>query len=276
MTKQEQRALSDVVAHHARVECVDLCLDFARGLSPYRWHRIIYAKLAIPRLFPDRERSLYCDNDTVTVGCLADLSALAFGPHVVAGVPDAGNIRDGVNWSHRVALGLRPEDQYINVGVTLFNNEAWRREHLADRVLAWMHDNRSRLLAPEQDGINVVCAGRILPLATAFNVQGHLERISYWHRGAQKELRQALAIPRVLHYTEDSKPWEPTGYTFCWRRFAEVAQRVERHSTYRYPALRTASRCRRIVDDARELGRRVMHLAQRFAGSILRMAHLRS
>lgn len=272
---EQKRSLVRAVGPNASAETVDVSLDFAKGLSSRRWHPLVYAKLAIPDLFPSRERTLYLDNDTITVGPIHDLASIDFGRHVIAGIADAGNVCNGLHWSHRTEFGLAPDDPYINGGVVLLNNAAWRRDGIASQLLAWMQTNSTRLLANEQDGINAFLRGRIYELPLSYNIQSQLEGISFWHTLAGKQFHAAMQSPRILHCTARNKPWDSHGYCFGAQHFAAVARRVEEDTAYRYSCLRPAARFRRWVSRQNEQVRRDLILSRRRIGQLLRTMGLR-
>lgn len=169
-------------------------------------------RLLLGELLPQTlRRVIYLDADTIVTGSLAPLYDHRLDDDAVVGaVPDAqspwaaGPL--GPPWQE---LGLDPSSGYFNSGVLLIDLERWRNDHTGHRCLELLR--RHSPTWGDQDGLNTVLENRWHQLPRRWNVQSADVRGSsiawaLWTR----EIRDAVAAPGILHYTEGDKPWLAT------------------------------------------------------------------
>lgn len=171
--------------------------DLPSGLTP-----VSFARLEIPRLFHGRaSRVLYLDADVLVLGDLADLSQANLHGAPVGAVPDYyidPQLKRSVraDWMAEV-----PQvDAYFNSGVLLLDIEACVRRDLMATAVDYLRSHPSARF-PDQDALNVACAGAWHPLDTRYNFQGHLD-----HR---VDRMAAAERPAVVHFVTAVKPWLP-------------------------------------------------------------------
>ena len=122
-------------------------------------------RLFIGQILPETvKRVLYLDCDTVVSGSLKPLWTAPLQGHVLAAVMEP-TIYETV----KQEIGLGPEEPYFNAGVLLVDLEAWRREDVQGQLLRFYREKGGKLFACDQDAINGVLKGRILPLPPRYN-----------------------------------------------------------------------------------------------------------
>ncbi|GAG40908.1 unnamed protein product, partial [marine sediment metagenome] len=206
----------------------------------------VYLRLLAPELLPlGVERALYLDSDIVVLGDLGRLWDTDLGEHPLAAIqdqsipfldseralPDVDALR-GLLWSVRgVAnweeLGLDPRGPYLNSGVLLMDIDTWRREGSAGRLLECLREQRAHAGMPDQYVLNVVFAGRWLPLDMRWNASPGLLA----HHAPERSPFDAETLDRVrggpwiIHYVGALKPWTWDGRV-GWREAfrAELAE----------------------------------------------------
>lgn len=182
----------------------------------------MYFRWWIAELFPQFEKALYLDCDTIVFCDLARLYETDLKMTVVGGVTDFATPAV----CHRIArqLGL-PAEQYINTGVLLINTAVWRSERLLDACLVQL-ERFPVLSCPDQDILNMVCEGRITYLDAKWNVQWH----HLWDTESNhltspflNMFLSAIEHPNILHFTSPIKPWNcaPTPYADVFLRYAK-------------------------------------------------------
>jgi lipopolysaccharide biosynthesis glycosyltransferase len=168
--------------------------------------RMSWARLLLPELLPDLDRVLYLDADTLVVESVEALWGMALDDAPVAAV---ANVTEPSMRPHVESLGIDPVGGYFNAGLLLVNLKRWREEDAAAAV--------TRLAASrdlpwfDQDALNVVFAGRWLPLHPRWNAQNSLWTWPDWARevfGAET-LQEATTTPAILHFEGPHicKPW---------------------------------------------------------------------
>lgn len=153
----------------------------------------IYFRLFIADLFPQYERAIYLDADTIITTDIAELSQLSLGSQLVAGVTDTFAIENQPTADYVVhALGLRLPT-YINSGVLVLNLAVMRAERFSQQFLGLLNTTDFKLIAPDQDYLNVLAQGRIKYFAATWN--------------AMPTTGTPVAAPRIIHYSVFGKPW---------------------------------------------------------------------
>lgn len=130
-----------------------------------------YTNASLARLFLPRvcvkPRILYLDTDTIVHGDLSELWKTELGVNVMAGAPK-------INWPDldRYCRTFAPDGIpcYVNSGVLLMDLDRFRAENLDLAAIKLLHDRK--LMMPDQDALNAVCAGRVKAVDHAYNSSG--------------------------------------------------------------------------------------------------------
>lgn len=154
----------------------------------------IYFRLFIAELFPELDKAIYIDSDTVVNDDVAKLYAVDMGNAMFGAVRDtfAGGNPMLARYIENV-VGTKA-DEYVNSGVLLMNLEKIRHTHLADRFLKLMEEYHFDSIAPDQDYINSMCAKDIYFLDKEWNVMPN--------KGGEY-----IARPKLIHFNLFDKPW---------------------------------------------------------------------
>ena len=176
------------------------------------------ARIHMDRALPSRiRRAVYLDSDIVVENDLSRLWEVPFGDHVVLAVQDQFipyvSARYGVQrWR---ALGLSPDAPFFNSGMLVVNLPRYRDEQIGDQVFEYLLRHGDELnLGADQEGFNAVLSGRWGPLDLRWNVL-HVTYNPTRCRAVERE--EGFRIPHetltrdpyVIHFTDDSKPWDP-------------------------------------------------------------------
>lgn len=159
------------------------------------WAWIVLMRAALPKLFPEHDRILTLDFDTLVVSDISNLWNIPMGKNYVAGVIDIPLAAANPN--------------YINAGVVLWNLSQLR-DGMCDKLIRTLNTKAYRY--PEQDAINDLCKDRIYLLNGAYNsgsftkTNGSPKILHFAGQG----IRKYLMDPRVKEY--DEIPWEDCVY----------------------------------------------------------------
>ncbi len=167
----------------------------------------IYYRIFIPSLFPELDRALYIDCDTVLVDDIAGLYFTEMDGALLAAVPDESipYVPEFCEYTERW-VGVPPE-KYFNSGVLVMNLEAMRRERIEERILETMNEYNFETVAPDQDYLNFFCRGAVSYLGAGWNKQPKESDLS----------REDL---HLIHYNMFWKPWHYEGVLYedeFWR-----------------------------------------------------------
>jgi lipopolysaccharide biosynthesis glycosyltransferase len=168
----------------------------------------------------DVDRVLYLDADMLALADVGGLLATDLRGRTVAAVvnhPPLDTV--GVALRRRLRGEVPGERPYFNAGLLLVDTARWLRRGVGARARAFLSAHPgTRLL--DQDALNVALAGDWRALPRAWNTPaGDLTRSPVWPffellnpgiRERVDEWREAQEAPRVLHYTGEPKPWDPS------------------------------------------------------------------
>lgn len=154
----------------------------------------VYNRYLLADLLPQLDRVLYMDGDIVVQGDLTPLWKTPLEGLCCAGVEDRYINRIG----HKEALGLRPEEPYLNGGVLLINLRYWREHQLGEALIRLTQTKGNALPYKDQDALSLLARGHLCRVDERFNFA--LDNVLF----APSQLVYSAV---VLHYTGAEKPW---------------------------------------------------------------------
>ena len=153
-----------------------------------------YFRVFIAQMFPQYDKALYLDCDTVILGDISALYNYDLGDNLIAGAPCEGvNSFEVYREYVRKVDGLDP-DYFFNAGVVLMNLKAFREENFYGQFADLLQKYQFRLIQDE-DYLNVLCQDRVLRLPRAWN-----------KTPVGKDLLPREDL-RIVHYLMTWKPW---------------------------------------------------------------------
>jgi lipopolysaccharide biosynthesis glycosyltransferase len=150
----------------------------------------MYARLLIPELYSDHERSIYIDADAVILKPLDGLAALDMKNYPVAGIPSWCPIEKEV-------IGHPPGQFGIMTALMVFNHSAWIAKDILNQCRKAMDEEPYHFKTVVQAVMQYVLKKDWLALHKFAQVQ-------YGHATTVKEINNAY----VLHFA-GTNPWEP-------------------------------------------------------------------
>ncbi len=160
----------------------------------------VYYKLLLPIMFPEIERIIFLDGDTLIFKDLSEMYDLPFDNNYVLGYP----FHTPYIIDH---LGIKPIN-YKNGGVLLFNIHEIRKKNMDLELLLYTMKNMSNLIFCEQDTLNYVYNGKIglLPFKFGIYLYGNFKEAkdNYLYKLRIKvnydEVERALEDPTIVHF----------------------------------------------------------------------------
>ena len=118
-----------------------------------RWAYMSMMRCVMAMLLPDEQRALWLDCDTIVDWDISALFECDMHGNLYAAVPETEKSKGGQN--------------YYNTGVLLADLDRLRKEQQEERLIMYL--NVTPLEFPDQDAINELSRGRIMPLNSTFN-----------------------------------------------------------------------------------------------------------
>ena len=153
-----------------------------------------YFRIFIAGMFPQYDKALYLDCDTVVLGDISELYNYDLGDHLLAGAPCEGvNSFDVYKRYVKEVDGLDP-DYFFNAGVILMNLKSFREEGFYEQFADLLKKYKFSVIQDE-DYLNVLCQDRVLRLPRAWNKTPVAPDVL-----PREDLR-------IVHYIMTWKPW---------------------------------------------------------------------
>ena len=152
-----------------------------------------YYRLFIPELYPEYDKAVYIDSDTVCLSDIAELYNTDMGDNLIAGIPDGviQAIDIFKDYVERV-VGVADYNNYFNAGVIVMNLKELRDYKFEEKFI-YMLEKIKFEVAQDQDYLNRLCKGRVKILDYSWNrmpVMGKTE-----------------GKINLIHYNLGAKPW---------------------------------------------------------------------
>ena len=152
-----------------------------------------YYRLFIPELYPEYDKAVYIDSDTICLADIADLYNTDMGDNLIAAVPDGAvqSIEPFQDYVERV-VGVADYNKYFNAGVIVMNLKELREYKFEEKFIYMLGKIRFEV-AQDQDYLNRLCKGRV-------------KIIDYsWNRMPIMGKRDGEI--NLIHYNLGAKPW---------------------------------------------------------------------
>ncbi len=230
-----QISFEDVTEKISRItDCIH-CRDY--------YTPAIYYRLMIPEMFPNYDKVLYMDCDTVLLANVAELYNIDIEENYIGAVADqaVAVVPQFVEYTKK-ALGIDAE-KYFNSGVIVMNLKKFREIDFYGKFNAVLR-SYNFTVAPDQDCLNLICKDKV-----------------YYFDGGWNKMPIAGkddALPMLIHYNLTMKPWHYDGvlyadYFWAYAAKTEFLEEIKQAKANYTP--------KRMAEDA-EGGKRLVELAQ--------------
>ena len=120
-----------------------------------------YYRLFIPELYPEYDKAVYIDSDTVCLSDIAELYNTDMGDNLIAAVSDGvvQTLKPFQDYVERV-VGVADYNNYFNAGVIVMNLKELREYKFEEKFIYMLGKIRFEV-AQDQDYLNRLCKGRV-------------------------------------------------------------------------------------------------------------------
>jgi lipopolysaccharide biosynthesis glycosyltransferase len=191
--------------------------DYLKSISdklPLRdyYSKTTYYRFFIAEMFPEYDKAVYIDSDTVVLGDMAKLYDMDLGDNYVGACRDQAMVQEDIFGTYaEQVIGIDRND-FFNAGMLVINCEQFRKNHVLDQFVELLH-MYNFVVTQDEDYLNLICHNKVFWLPPVWNVQVFGELVC-----DTKDIA-------ILHYIMVSKPWH---YPDCRMReyFWEYAQKT--------------------------------------------------
>ncbi len=188
------------------------------SFSQKRFSKMIMCRFFFASLFPQYDKMIMFDVDTLFVGDISESFFIPLDDHYFGAVREKDLIAMNRNSAkdlyelrqmHAKTIGVANNfpnlkeaqilfDNYFNAGFLALNLKSWRKENLENQLMGFFLLKNEKLLFSDQDALCFVCRGRILELPYSYNAHP-----SFLDTPSFPSIKEA----RMLHFWGD-KPWK--------------------------------------------------------------------
>ena len=195
--KENQNKIKKYERPNVNIEFVDLSY-YINKIKNKLYTRDYYSKttyfrLFIPDLYPQYNKALYLDSDTLILEDIANLYNIEIGDNLLGAIPDSAvqSVPEFQEYVEKV-VGVSSYKQYFNAGILIMNLDELRKFKFQDKFL-YLLDTIKYSVAQDQDYLNRLCKGRVKIIDGAWNKMP----IDNYKKDDIK----------LIHYNLNYKPW---------------------------------------------------------------------
>lgn len=198
ISERMQRIMCDMADENFEIRFVDVSekLESVKEQLPIRdyYSKTTYFRLFIAEMFPEYDKAIYIDSDTVVLGDISEFYGHELGDKWLGGVHEQAMVQvDEYGTYVEECVGVE-RDNYFNAGVILINCEQFRRQKVLDQFLKHLGEYNF-VVTQDEDYLNLICHNHVLWLDTKWNME------------VFGEIRVEESEFKILHFIMVSKPW---------------------------------------------------------------------
>lgn len=173
-----------------------------------------YFRLFIPNIYPQYNKVIYLDSDTVLLGDVAELYLQDMGSNLVAVVPDDIIQNEEIFQEYvEKVVGVADYRKYFNAGVLVMNLDEMRKSKFQEKFL-YLLETVKFAVVQDQDYLNRLCKGRTKILENG------------WNRMPVPNNKTKVEKLNLIHYNLNYKPWHYDGVVYE-EYFWQYAEKTE-------------------------------------------------
>ena len=158
------------------------------------YSKTTYYRMFIAEMFPEYDKAVYIDSDTIVLGDMAELYHKDLKDFYVGAAHEQVMVQTDVYGEYvEKVLGI-DRNHYFNAGLLLINCKAFREYKILEQFIALL-DEYTFVVTQDEDYLNLLCKDKILWLEQQWNME------------VFGEIPYAEDTFKVLHYIMVSKPW---------------------------------------------------------------------
>ena len=197
VTEENKKRIKEYEKENISIEFVDLNKQLKeiqeKLYTRNYFSNTTYYRLFIPELYPEYDKAVYIDSDTICLADIAELYNVDMGDNLIAAIPDGAVQAIDVfkDYVERV-VGVSDYNNYFNAGVIVMNLEELRKYKFQEKFIYLLGKIRFEV-AQDQDYLNRLCKGRVKILDYE------------WNRMPIMGKRDGDI--KLIHYNLGAKPW---------------------------------------------------------------------
>ena len=153
-----------------------------------------YYRMFIADMYPELDKAIYIDSDTVVTGDISKLYAYDVSDYDLAACHEQVMVQEDVFGTYAESCVGIDRNAYFNAGILLINCQRFREKNALEYFvdLLGVYDFR---VTQDEDYLNVICRDHVLWLPQSWNTEMFGELVT------------PIEEANIIHYIMVSKPW---------------------------------------------------------------------
>ena len=160
------------------------------------YSKTTYFRLFIAEMFPEYEKAIYIDSDTIVLGDISELYNTDVSSHYLAGCREQAMEQVDVYGTYvEKVIGIS-RHEFFNAGIILINCKKFRDERVLDKFIHYL-GVYDFIVTQDEDYLNLVCKDNVLWLDQKWNTE-LTDGLEY---------NYDITEANILHFIMVNKPW---------------------------------------------------------------------
>lgn len=234
LNNEQLKVFKSFESDNVHINLMPLPLNMLNGIGMYKidYHvtRADLFKFLMPDLFPNLDKILYIDVDTVILKDLSDLYNTNIGNKYIGVVHKSDSV---FIWEKRLWYWVHKPYYEYNCGVILYNLKQWRKKNLKNLLIENKNTDQYKGLMSQYTFNNVITKENVFYLSPIYNVLIQWDKELFERNNFKKAYKPYLnkinSIDElyenavIIHYADKIKPWDAEGkkihYVDLWEKY---------------------------------------------------------
>ena len=159
------------------------------------YSKTTYYRLFIAEMFPDYDKAIYIDSDTVVLGDIAELYNHDLGDNYIGACNEQAMVQVDVYGTYCETVVGVDRNQFFNAGMMVINCVQFRQKKILDQFIKLL-GTYNFIVTQDEDYLNVICKGKVKWIDNSWNTEV-IGDIKY----SDDEIN-------MIHYIMVAKPWQ--------------------------------------------------------------------
>ncbi|MBR3803936.1 MAG: 1-acyl-sn-glycerol-3-phosphate acyltransferase [Clostridia bacterium] len=197
ISENAKNIVKELERDYATITFVNVCSLLEKSSNfPLRdyYSKTTYYRFYISELFPEYDKVLYIDSDTVILSDVSNLYNIDIGENLVGACNEQVMIQTEVYGNYVESVLEIDRHNYFNAGVMIINAKEFRNQKVLNEFFSLLKIYPF-VVTQDEDYLNVICKGKVHFLNQGYNVEVY---------GDIPVLEKDF---KIIHYIMVSKPW---------------------------------------------------------------------
>ena len=158
------------------------------------YSKTTYYRLFIAEMFPEYDKAIYIDSDTIVLGDMSELYGTDIGDNYLGACHEQAMIQVDEFGTYAESVVGVSRYNFFNAGVLLINCDQFRLHFVLDKFVRYLHEYNF-VVTQDEDYLNLICKDHI------YWLDGR------WNTEVFGEIGYDIGEAKVIHYIMTSKPW---------------------------------------------------------------------